>query len=206
MKTRARLLMLVAGCLIPTLGLPAADKDAAAKADKRPDLSGQIVEVSNEPRSITVEIPPKVKGDDPTSVKIRFDDKTKFTYFGVDAAGESPTVGYVILVWLVEGSQDSAASIRLGRKDADGGQKGSDLSGQIVEVSRDGKTLIVEIAPEEKGGQPTKAQVKLTDKTKFSYFGVDATGETPTVGYSVLVWLVKGSKDTASGLRLGLKD
>jgi hypothetical protein len=51
-----------------------------------------------------------------------------------------------------------------------------------------------------------KVEVKLTDKTKFSYFGVDQTGETPTVGYSVLVWLVEGSKDTAAGLRLGRKN
>ena len=72
-------------------------------------------------------------------------------------------------------------------------------------MTRDGKTLTVEIPPEEKGGEAKKVEVKLTDKTKFSYFGVEADGEKPTVGYVIQVWLVKGSKDTANGVRLGLK-
>ncbi|HKB41786.1 MAG TPA: sigma-70 family RNA polymerase sigma factor [Gemmataceae bacterium] len=176
-----------------------------AKPQPKPDLTGQISAVSSDFRTITLSLPPRVKGDPPTSIDIKLTDKTKLSYFGVDSNGENLTVGYVAQVWLVEGSQDTAAGVRLGRKDADGG-KGPDLIGQIVAVSRDGKTITVEVQPKEKGEKPTKVEIKLTKKTKFSYFGVDQTGETPTVGYVVLVWFLEGSKDTAAGLRLGLKN
>jgi hypothetical protein len=177
----------------------------ADKPAKPPDVTGVIEAVSNDFRTITLALPPKVKGDAGTSMEIKITDKTRLTYFGVDGNGENLTVGYVAQVWLVEGSQDTAAGVRLGRKDADGG-KAPDYNGVITAVAKDGKSLTVELVPKEKGDAPMKVEVKLTDKTKFSYFGVDQTGETPTVGYSVLVWLVEGSKDTAAGLRLGRKN
>ncbi len=180
-------------------------KKDADKPSKPPDLTGQIEKVANDFRTITLSIPAKVKGEPPTSVEIKLTDKTKITYFGVEPNGENLTVGYVTQVWLVEGSQDTAAGIRLGRKDADAG-KGPDLSGRITAVSKDLRTITLEVFPKEKGDQPTKAEIKLTEKTKFSYFGVDQGGETPTVGYIALVWLVEGSKDTAAGLRLGVKN
>jgi hypothetical protein len=183
----------------------AADRDKATKNEKMPDLVGQIMAVSNEARTITLTIPPQVKGDPPTTAEVKFTEKTKFIYFGVDAAGETPTVGYVAQVWLAEGSQDTATGIRLGRKDGNGG-KGPDLVGQIVAVSKDGQTITLEVDPPEKGAKPTRHEVKLTGKTKFSYFGVDQTGEAPTVGYVAQVWLVAGSKDRVTGIRLGRKE
>ncbi len=180
------------------------NKKDSEKPEKQPDLTGQIAAVANNGTTITLAIPPKVKGDDPTSVEIRITTKTKLSYFGVEPNGENLTVGYVAQVWLVEGSQDTAAGIRLGRKDADGG-KAPDFVGQITAVSKDGKTFTLEIPPKEKGEQPTKIEIKLTEKTKYSYFGV-GQGGIPTVGYVALVWLVDGSKDTAAGVRLGLKE
>jgi hypothetical protein len=185
-------------------GLALGEDKKPEKPVKKPDLSGQIEAVSDDGKSITLAIPPKVKGDDPTRIEVKINDKTKLTYFGVEANGENPTVGYVALVWLVEGSQDTAASVKLGLKD--GGGKGPDFHGIITAVSKDAKTITVEIPPEEKGGESKKIEVKLTDKTKTSYFGVGATGEMPTVGYVILVWLRDGSKDTAAGVRLGVKN
>jgi hypothetical protein len=182
------------------------DKKEEGKAEDQPDLNGIIAAVSNDRRTITMDLPPQIKGDAPTSVEIKLTDKTKLVYFGVDGNGETPTVGYSILVWLAKDSKDTAAAVKLGRKDGLDQGKGPDFSGHITAVSKDAKSITVEVAPENKGDEPKRLEIKLTDKTKFSYFGVDQAGQTPTVGYAVLVWLVKDSKDTAAGVRLGLKN
>jgi len=184
------------------------DKDGKenGKAEGQPDLNGTIAAVSNDLRTITLDLPPQIKGDSPTSVEIKLTDKTKLVYFGVDGNGETPTVGYSILVWLVKDSKDTAAAVKLGRKDGLDQGKGPDFSGQITAVSKDAKSITVAVASENKGEGPKKVEIRLTDKTKLSYFGVDQAGQTPTVGYVVIVWLVKDSKDTAAGLRLGLKN
>jgi RNA polymerase sigma factor (sigma-70 family) len=174
------------------------------KPQKAPDLSGVISAVSGDLRTITLSLPPLVKGDATRTAEIRITDKTKVTYFGVDAAGEQPTVGYSVQVWLAEGSQDTAAGLRLGRKDADAG-KAPDLVGQISAVAKGLQSITIEVQPENKGDAPKQVEIKLTDKTKYSYFGVEEGGQVPTVGYAVHVWLTDGSKDTASGLRLGRK-
>lgn len=182
------------------------DKKEAEKGKKQPDFSGLIGAVAGDFRTLTLDLPPQIKGDPPTSVEIKLTDKTKFSYFGVEQADETPTVGYVALVWLVNGSKDTAAAVKLGRKEGLDAGKGPDIVGQITIVSKDGKNITVEITPENKGDEPKQVEIQLTDKTKFSYFGVERASEKPTVGYVALVWLVKGSKDTAAGMRLGLKD
>jgi len=203
-RTRLQCILAVLLSSVLCAGAAGDDKKKEGKEVKKPDVTGVIAVVADNGRSVTLELPPAIKGEAPGKVEIRITDKTKVAYFGVDGNGENPTIGYVAQVWLVEGSQDTAASIRMGRKDAES-SKGPDLNGQIVEVSKDLKAITVELQPEQKGNQPKSIVVKLTDKTKVSYFGVDATGEIPTVGYSVLVWLAPGSKDTAAGLRLGRK-
>jgi hypothetical protein len=201
---RALLGLIAVGVVWVLTAMPvAADKDKDVP-DKKPDLVGVITAASADARTITLEIAPQIKGEPPTRKELSFNEKTKFSYFGVDAAGESPTVGYVAQVWLVDGSQDLAAGIRLGRKDANPG-KAPDFSGRIVAVSRDLKTLTLELDPKEKGDKPRRVEVKLTDNTKRSYFGVDLAGQAPTVGYVAQVWLADGSTDLAAGIHLGVK-
>ncbi len=190
----------------PAAAAPAdqAKKDGK-QPEKKPDVTGVIAAVADAGQRLTLELPAKIKGDPPTTIEIRINDKTKLAYFGVDSAGETPTVGYVAQVWLVEGSTDTAAGVRMGRKDISN-QKGPDFSGVITAVSTDLKNITLEIPSQVKGEPTTKTDLKLTDKTKFSYFGVDSVGQLPTIGYSALVWLVENSKDTAAGIRLGLKN
>ena len=202
---RTFLTLLVAASALTWATQSRADgKDKNAAPEKKPDLVGMITAASPDARTITLEIAAQIKGEPATKKEVTFNDKTKFTYFGVDAAGETPTVGYVALVWLAEGSQDMAAGIRLGRKDANP-SKAADFVGRIVAVSQDRKTLTLELDPKEKGEKSSRVEVKLTDKTKLSYFGVDLAGQTPTVGYVTQVWLAEGSKDTAVGMHLGVK-
>jgi hypothetical protein len=92
------------------------DKKGAAKPEKQPDVSGVIAAVSDDFQTLTLDLPPQIKGDPPTSGEIKLTDKTKLTYFGVGSNGETPTVGYSALVWLVKGSEDTAAGVRLGLK------------------------------------------------------------------------------------------
>ncbi len=180
-----------------------AGKKDRDQPEKKPDLSGQITAVADGGRRITLELPPAVKGDPAKAIDVKLTDRTKVAYFGVDAQGETPTVGYVALVWLVEGSEDTAAGVRLGRKDAQP-QKGPDLAGKIIAVTDDLKRITLELDPKNKGDEPKKTDIKLTDKTKFSYFGVEL--RLPTVGYLAQVWLAENSTDTAAGIRLGLKN
>jgi RNA polymerase sigma factor (sigma-70 family) len=192
-----------------TTAKPAVNADNDKKANEKPenpaDVNGIIAAVSDDARTIKVDIPAPVKGDPPTTVEIKVTDKTKLSYFGVDSNGENPMVGYTILVWFEEGSKEKAAGVRLGRKEGLDTGKGPDFAGQITAVAKDDRSITLEVPPENKGEAPKKIEVKFTEKTKFSYFGVDPASETPTVGYVALVWLMKDSKDTAVGVRLGLK-
>jgi hypothetical protein len=67
----------------------------------------------------------------------------------------------------------------------------------VTAVSKDGKTLTLELPTRERGEAPTQQEIKLNDKTSVIYFEIGAGGDQPTNGYMARIWLVDGSKDTA---------
>jgi hypothetical protein len=79
------------------------------------------------------------------------------------------------------------------------------LAGTVVAVSADGKTLTIETPPPKKGESSVQYTVKLTTSSRLSYENVPPNGKKPTIGYQAVVWLVKGSKDTADQVRFTLK-
>ncbi len=172
---------------------------------KEPQVSGRVAAVAADGKALTLEV--YRKGQKPASTEIHLTDRTRLQYSGVDKDGEKPTVGYGARVWLKEGTSDAAAEIQFVVKSAKG--KGTadpaTLTGTIRAVSADGKVLSLEMPAKVKGGAPTTIDIKVTERTKLSYFGVDKDGEKPTVGYAASVSLEAGSKDTAGTIKLGLK-
>jgi hypothetical protein len=167
----------------------AEEKSVGGKGQK-PDHSGRIVRVSG--KVLTVETMP-AKGEEAGKTEIKFTDATRESYHGVPADGAKPVAGYLVQVWLAEGSQDTAARVRFSRKDP---RKSVDA--RIVAVSTDGGRFTVESAT--KGGEPIRREIKIAAQTRLVYFNVGPGGARLTSGYHVRGWLVEGSEDTADEL------
>jgi hypothetical protein len=71
------------------------------------------------------------------------------------------------------------------------------IAGTVVQVAPDGKSFTLEVPPATRGEEPTKAQVKLAEKTQIAYGGVGPGGATLTVGHGARVWMADG-KDVAT--------
>jgi hypothetical protein len=102
-----------------------------------------------------------------------------------------------VQVWLAEGSQDTAARVRFSRNDPR-----KSVEGRIIGVSAAGGRFTVETPLRVKGGDPTRLEVKITEKTKLVFFNVGAGGAKLTEGYHVRGRLVEGSEDVADDLML----
>ncbi|HEY1381430.1 MAG TPA: hypothetical protein VGF55_31810 [Gemmataceae bacterium] len=78
---------------------------------------------------------------------------------------------------------------------------GGVVAGTIKSISDDGKTITVQ-APSTKKVTGATYDVKVTDKTKTEYPGIDNKDEQKLlVGYTVSVQLEDGSKDTAASIK-----
>jgi RNA polymerase sigma factor (sigma-70 family) len=80
------------------------------------------------------------------------------------------------------------------------------LNGGVAAVSADGKTVTLTIAALERGAEPRRLDLRLTDKTEITYFGVRPNGARPTEGYAATVWLQAGSSDIAARVRFSYSD
>jgi ferric-dicitrate binding protein FerR (iron transport regulator) len=77
---------------------------------KKPALSGTIKALARDGQSFTLELPPKMKGDQPTTIDIMLGKEAKITN------GKSPArlaVGQSALVWLEEGAKNIARSVQV---------------------------------------------------------------------------------------------
>jgi len=79
-----------------------------------------------------------------------------------------------------------------------GDAKDESIRGKVVEISKDGKAISLEIPSNMRGAEPTRKVIQVTDKTEAMYFSVPLNGAKPTVGYQAQVWLQKGSSDAAA--------
>jgi ferric-dicitrate binding protein FerR (iron transport regulator) len=164
---------------------------------KIPMLTGKVTAVSADGKQITVETPPPKPGVDPQPHVVHVTDQTKLSYFGVEKDADRPTVGYRAMVLLDPEKPDTATSIEFGIRDPQ-------VSGRVTAVSADGKALTLAVY---RKGQPlAQAEVRLTDRTRLSYSGVDREGEKPTEGYAAQVWLREGSPDAAVEVRFVVKN
>jgi RNA polymerase sigma factor (sigma-70 family) len=161
---------------------------------RAPDVAGKVSAVAKDGKSITLEMPPQGRGEEPKKVDVKLGDKTEVVYFGVDPDGTKVAEGFQASVWLEEGSKDSAAHVILRGVVR---ERWSLVAGQVVGVAKDGKGFTVEL-PGQGREAPKRVDIKITDKTRVAYEGVGPDGAKPTEGYAAQVRLVDESKDTAA--------
>jgi RNA polymerase sigma factor (sigma-70 family) len=178
---------------------------------KGTDIAGPVVAVGDGGKSFTIEAQSKNKGEPGQRVEVRIGTLTATTYFSVPAGGAKPTEGYNAQVWKsADAKNEFAASIQFsaGKKD---GFKGApaiqpELNGTVVAVADGGKQITVEVHSKVKGEQPTRTDIRLTDKTETTFSGVGPDGAKPEQGQTAQVWLEGGTKDSAIRIYFGDKN
>ncbi len=181
---------------------PAADREAAAQrqpAANPADITGKVVHVAKDGKSITIEAPPAGRGEEPKKAEVKIGDKTTITYAGVGPDGAKPTEGYMVQVHLAEGTKDTAASLSFQgmlRFREPG------LVGRVTAVAKDGKGISVEQAARGRGEEGKSIDIKFTDKTLVSFSNIGKDGAKLAAGMFARVWLDEGAKDVAYAINL----
>jgi hypothetical protein len=104
-----------------------------------------------------------------------------------------------VVALLLVGGVDSPAELR-----AQDAKKKADYFGIISAVAEDGKQITLET--KKKGEDAKKVDIKITDKTKIEYTNITEEADKKLkVGYFAAVILEDGSKDTAAGLKVGMR-
>jgi RNA polymerase sigma factor (sigma-70 family) len=167
------------------------DTAAAIEASwPRPDAGGEITAVSADGKVLTLQS--KTRTGEVTKTDIKLTGQTKIKVLGAESAKDDKLkVGYGATIWLQEGSPDMAAAVL-----AVAPRRNPDVTGTITAISADGKVLTVAIR--KRGEEPTKADIKLTEKTRIEFGGVlKDLRKKMKAGDAVTVWLREGSHDTA---------
>ena len=163
---------------------------------KIPMLTGRVTAVSADGTRLTVETPPPKPGAAPQQHEVRITGQTKLLYFGFEKDSDRPTVGYRVTAILDVDQPDTATRLEFGVKEPQ-------VSGRVTAVAADGKALTLEVY--RKGQPPASTEVRLTERTRLQYTGVDKDGQKPTVGYLARVWLKEGAADTATEIQFVVK-
>jgi RNA polymerase sigma factor (sigma-70 family) len=158
-------------------------------------ITGKIVGVAKDGKSITLETPPVERGGEPVKQTIKLNDKTEQKFFGVGPGGARLTEGMPARVWTGEGLKDVATKMQIGAR---ANYLGPDIRGKVTSVSKDGATLSIETG--RRGGSGKTVEVKLTINTVLTYSGVEQGGTKPTVGYTADVWYKRGDNTAAAAI------
>jgi len=174
--------------------------EAPPDAGPPPQLSGSVVEVAPDGRSIVLELPAHVLKHLPSRRRtISIDKSTAVNYFFLPPSAQLPTVGYRATVRLADGFDDRARVVNFsGDKRSD---YKPDLAGLVDGLSNDARQwkLTVKEKIPGKGVRVTSRVVRITPDTKIVYDG----DPTPTpLGHEAAVWLSEGSPETAAGIRI----
>jgi len=176
---------------LATVWLEEGSKDTAVvvQANRpRPDAAGVITAISPDGKVLTLEA--KTRGGEATSSEIKLAETTKIQF--LNGQGKKLKVGQTVMVWFQEGSRETAAIVQANLQ-----RRSPDVNGTITAISPDGKVITLEVR--KRGEEPTKTEIKLTDKTEIEFPGTEKAEEKKlTVGYSGAVWFQEGSKDTAA--------
>jgi hypothetical protein len=184
------------------------EKPKPDKGAKKPALSGTVKALSADGKTLTLTVPPKKKGGEPTTIDVRIGDETKIT------TGKEDTklaVGQFVAVWLVKGSENVAERVQVGSPKKPGkpnapekpkpGAEGKNptLFGKVKALAADGKSLTLEML-NKKTGETTTIDIRIGDEAKIT----NGKEETKlAVGQVVAVWLMKGSENVAKMVQVG---
>ncbi|HSI35252.1 MAG: hypothetical protein ACAI43_25240 [Phycisphaerae bacterium] len=179
---------------------------AAPAGERRPDVMGRVVNVTEDGRTIMLALPPAgatgaQPAGRPEELRITLTERTRQVFMGVGEGQAKATPGLMAMVWLEAGSKDVAQTARFMKQ----GEDRPDVQGRVTSVSPDGLTIGVETRDRDpQTGQekpPGAATIRLAPYTQHQYFGVEPGGAKPTVDYLVIAWFEKGSKETAARVR-----
>jgi RNA polymerase sigma factor (sigma-70 family) len=159
------------------------------------DLGGKVVAVGKDNTSITLEVPPTMRGEAAKRVDVKLNDKTAIQFNNVPLDGAKLAEGQQAQVWLAEGSKDTAARLSVTGTVP---QRWTIVTGKVVAVAKDGGAITIELPPTARGGEPKRIEVKLTEKTKTAFHGVGPGEAKPAEGLEASVRLLDGSRDAAA--------
>jgi hypothetical protein len=167
------------------------------------DLTGKVTAIAKDDKGVTIEtLPARGRGDDrlpPMTVDIKFNDRTVVLFSNVAKGAAKLTEGYLAEVMLEDGPKGTTAAVINLRGPEQGLPRGKQpqVTGPIAAVGKDGKSITVLMQPKERGEEPQKLEVQLTDKTSVVYFNVGPDGTKLAEGLQVHVLMEDGSKDKA---------
>jgi RNA polymerase sigma factor (sigma-70 family) len=161
-----------------------------------PDVMGTVVN-GKDNKSVTVEGRPQERGGAAPQATVPFDDKTVLIFSNVGKDEARITAGYHAGIWYADDGKTAAKVQFMGAADERRrDEKRPDSTGKVVKA--DGKSLVLETPPAERGGEPTKTTIILGDKSAMVFNNVPAGGAKVSEGMQAQVWLADGSKDTAA--------
>jgi hypothetical protein len=170
---------------------------------RRPHVSGKVVGLSKDGRTLNVEVPSRrPREEEPKKMELKLGAKTTIAFHNVGLQGARIAEGLEVQVWYEEGSKDRPEVVsfsgteRVGRRDVAPG-----AAGRVVGVSKDGKTITLEAQERGRREGGKKIDIKLGPKTAMSFHNVPLGGAKLAEGLAAAVWLEEGSKDTAGSVR-----
>jgi RNA polymerase sigma factor (sigma-70 family) len=172
---------------------------------RKADVAGVVTEVAKDGKSIVVSIPPgrdAGRDTEPMKVTITFDSKAQVTFTNVNKGGATPTVGQQVAAWNNDDGKGFAKVVLLGegepgRRD----EKRPEVTGKVV-ASVENKSITIEVPPTERGAEPTRTEIKLTEQSVLNFQNVLRDGAKVSEGMNAMVWLADNSKDTAAKVYL----
>jgi|GEM_PF-6627971 len=177
----------------PVAALPVAEAKAAPVEAQRerpaptaPAAAGKVTSVAKDGKSFSVAITVNERGGGVHTTDVKLGDKTTVIYNGVGPNGAKPTEGYFAQVWFEGDSKEVAAKVIFGS--ADGGRRGPDVAGVVVE-GKDNKSITLESRPPERGAEPPKHTIPFDNKTVLVFSNIAKDGAKITPGYKAAVWL-----------------
>src|SRR5262249_43377013 len=153
-------------------------------------------------KAFTLQLQSRARGEEPRTVEVKIGAKSAVAYFGVGPDGARPTRGYAAQVKLAKGGAGSGTF----RGAAGPFRRGADFTPMVAGVSKDGKTITLDLPLGRRGEEAKRIEVKLTDRTTIAYHNVGPGGAKVAEGFRAAVWLKEGSKDTAERMGFAGKE
>lgn len=169
-----------------------------------PNLTGRVIDVADDGRSITLQLPRYSKSKSPpTTRRVQLDQHTDAEYFFVRYDGEQPTVGYNATVWLRPNASTVAQTVRFSGDKR--GDYSPDLTGRVVAVADRGRVIEIEHPKSESVFHPglkvTRTTLTVGRRGKLLYRDLPPAQRHPVVGYYAEVWLERDSTDHVEAIR-----
>ena len=168
--------------------------ERGARNARKPDSAGSVVAVSKDGKTVSLTVGAKERGGEVQKVDYKIDDKTQIHFNNIGPNGDKIAEGYNAVVWLADGSKDTAGMLIVNAPKKD---RHTTVHGKVVAISKDGKSFTIEAPSKARGEEPKKMDITLSATTRIVYMGVGLDGARLTEGYTVEVTLEDGSQTNA---------